>query len=277
MCIIIHVQISRKLKQRYGYSFILLKEFVRTDFKLRYEGSALGYLWSILKPLALFVVLYLVFGVFLAVSRGVPNFPVYLILGIVLWNFFLEVTKGSVTSIVSRTSLIRKISFPRYVIVLATTFSALINLGINFIIVGIFMYFSHISLTLNSLLIIFLVIELFVLAVGVGLILSALYVRYRDVDFIWDVLMQATFYAIPIIYPVSLIPHSAQKVLMLNPLAQIIQDARAALISPDTITVGDVYSGHGIISLVPVMATIVIFIVGVALFKRRSPHFAEEA
>jgi ABC-2 type transport system permease protein len=105
-----------KIMQRYRYSAILLRELVITDFKLRYQGSVLGYLWSLLRPLFMFVVLYLVFTVFLPTAKDIPHKPVYLFLGIVLWNFFNEITTGSVGSILGKGDLLRKINFPKYVI-----------------------------------------------------------------------------------------------------------------------------------------------------------------
>src|SRR6266481_5362862 len=128
----------RQIRQRYNYSLILLRQLVKTDFKLRYQGSVLGYVWSLLRPLLMFVILYLVFTVFLPVGKGIPHYPVYLLLGIVLWSYFTEVTSGSVGAIVGKGDLLRKINFPKYVIILAISFSALINLAFNFIIVGIF-------------------------------------------------------------------------------------------------------------------------------------------
>src|SRR5690348_2520218 len=106
-----------KIKQRYNYSLILLRELVITDFKLRYQGSVLGYVWSLLRPLALFLILYFVFAKFLRIGDAVPHFPVYLLLGIVIWNYFAEVTNGGVSAIVGRGDLIRKLNFPKYVIV----------------------------------------------------------------------------------------------------------------------------------------------------------------
>src|SRR5579884_978310 len=147
------------LKHRYSYSIILLKQLVKTDFKLRYQGSALGYIWSLLRPLLLFLVLYVVFTVFLPVGKGVPHYPVYLLLGIVLWNFFSEITSGSVGAIVEKGDLIRKINFPKYNIILAKVFSALINLFLNFIVIAIFMALGHVPLTWSIFLVIPLLIE----------------------------------------------------------------------------------------------------------------------
>ena len=139
--------------QRYRYSLILLRELVRTDFKVRYQNSILGYVWSLLRPLLLFVILYLVFTKFLKVGDSVPNYPVYLLLGLLFWNFFVEVTMGSVTAIVGKGDLIRKINFPKYVILLSIICSALINFGLTSIVVVIFMIVGHVGVTWSALLV----------------------------------------------------------------------------------------------------------------------------
>jgi ABC-2 type transport system permease protein len=267
-----------KLQQRYRYSVILLKQLVKTDFKLRYQGSVLGYAWSLLRPLFLFVILYIVFGVFLKAKGNppIPHYPVYLLLGIVLWNYFAEVTMGSVGAIVGRGELIRKINFPKYVIILAGSFSAFINLLINFVVIGIFMVFGHVDLTWRAIIILPLVAELFVLSLGLAFFLSALYVRFRDVSYIWEVIMQGAFYATPILYPLSLIPHRAAKFLILNPLAQIIQDARHVLVTTDSETIYQVYGGDKWIWAIPLGASLIAVVLSIMYFRSRSKYFAEE-
>src|SRR5580704_832955 len=138
----------------------LVSELVRTDFKLRYQGSVLGYAWSLLRPLLIFVILYVVFTKFLKVGTGVPHYPVYLLLGILLWNYFVEVTLGGVTAIVGKGDLLRKINFPKYVIILSIAISALINLSLTSIVIVIFMILGHVSVSWQALLIIPLVLEL---------------------------------------------------------------------------------------------------------------------
>jgi ABC-2 type transport system permease protein len=266
----------QSITKRYRYSIILLKQLVKTDFKLRYQGSALGYIWSLLRPLMLFLILYLVFTVFLPVGKGVPHYPQYLLLGIVLWNYFAEVTTGSVGAIVGKGDLMRKINFPKYVIVVAGSFSALINLLLNGIVISIFMYFGHIALSWHALLLIPLIAELFVLAISIAFLLSALFVRFRDISYIWEVIMQAAFYATPILYALQRVPHRYAKFLILNPMAQIIQDARHALIGPYALTVGDVYGGDKFIWLIPLGTTFVLAIAGGLYFRGRSKYFAEE-
>lgn len=265
-----------KLIQRYRYSIILLRQLVKTDFKLRYQGSVLGYVWSLLKPLALFLILYVVFTKFLRIGANIEHYAVYLLLGIVLWNYFVEVTSGSVGSIVSRGDLMRKINFPKYVIVLASSFSALINLGINLVVVAVFMFVNGVSIGPQLLLLPFLILQLFVLALALAFFLSAAFVRFRDVSHIWEVVVQAMFYATPIIYPIALVPDGVAKLLIINPLAQIIQDARYVAIVQTEPTISSLYDGSHLIRVVPMAITLLLVVLAAQYFRNRSKYFAEE-
>ncbi|MDB5186272.1 MAG: type transporter, partial [Candidatus Saccharibacteria bacterium] len=158
----------KRLQSRYRYSVILLKQLVITDFKLRYQGSVLGYVWSLLRPLFLFAILYVVFVKFLRVGADVPHFPIYLLSGIVLWNFFSEITTGSVSSIVSRRDLIRKLNFPKYVIVLSVAISALINLLLNLLVIVVFLVLNHVDITWGMLWVPLYMGEIFIFALSVG-------------------------------------------------------------------------------------------------------------
>ncbi|MBC7943405.1 ABC transporter permease [Candidatus Saccharibacteria bacterium] len=272
------VNVFNNLKQRYHYSLILLRQLVITDFKLRYKGSALGYVWTLLRPLALFAVLYVVFVRFLRVGDTVPHFAVYLLLGIVLWNYFVEVTNNGLSAIVGKGDLFRKLDFPRYVVVVAGSFSALINLAINLLVIALFMVINGVPFSFNILWLVPLIVELFVFALALAFILSALYVRFRDINYIWEVMLQAGFYATPILYPISLvvtISPIAAKLMMLNPAAQIIQDARYFVVTKDTITLGQLYASP-YIYLVPVAVVTILAVIGVIYFKKKSPGFAEE-
>jgi ABC-2 type transport system permease protein len=267
-----------KFKQKYRYSFILLRQLVITDFKLRYKGSVLGYIWTLLRPLALFVVLYIVFVGFLKVGNTIPHYAVYLLLGVVLWNYFVEVTNNGVSAIVGKGDLLRKLAFPRYVVVVAGSFSALISLIINLCVLAVFMFISGVSFTFNALWLIPLIVELFIFSLSVAFMLSALYVRFRDVNYIWEVVLQAGFYATPILYPIALVMTmsvTAAKVMMLNPVAQIIQDARYMVITSDTLTIGGVY-GSLFAGILPITIVLALFIVSILYFKKMSPSFAEE-
>ena len=265
-----------KFKLRYRYPIILLKQLVKTDFKLRYQGSVLGYLWSLLRPLFMFAILYAVFGIFLKAKGHIPHYPVYLLLGIVLWNYFTEVTSGSVAAIVSKGDLLRKINFPKYVIILAGSLSAFINLILNFIVVGILMIFTGVTLTWHALYILPLIAELFVVSLALAFFLSALYVKFRDVTYIWEVVLQAAFYAIPILYPLSYVPHEVAKIMLLNPMAQIIQDGRYSLVTPQTQTIYTYWGGDRWIWAIPLAVSVIVVILATTYFRSRSKYFAEE-
>src|SRR3990167_9632556 len=159
----------------------LLAELVRTDFKLRYQGSALGYAWSLLQPLLMFLILYIVFVKFLKLGKGIPHYPVYLLLGIVIWSFFNEMTKQSLTSIVGRGSLIRKIRIPRWIIILSASVSAVISLLLNLVVVAVFAVVNHVEPTGTIIWLPLILLEVYVLALGLSLFLSALYVKYREI------------------------------------------------------------------------------------------------
>ena len=264
------------LMRRYRYSLILLRELVRTDFKIRYQNSFLGYVWSLLRPLLLFVILYLVFTKFLKVGDNVPHYPVYLLLGLLFWNFFVEVTSGSVTAIVGKGDLIRKINFPKYIIILSSLCSGLINLSLTSVVIVIFMIVGHVPVSWQALLLIPLVLELIVIALTMAFFLSTAFVRFRDVSYIWEVTIQAAFYATPILYPLSRIPHSFAKFLILNPFAQVIQDSRYVLITHSTETISTIYGGDRWIWAIPIGLTCVLAVITSTYFRRRSKSFAEE-
>jgi ABC-2 type transport system permease protein len=265
----------QKFHSRYRYSLILLQQLVKTDFKLRYQGSVLGYLWSLLRPLAIFVIMYVVFLKFLKFDYGVPHSEVYLLLGIVLWNFFTEVTSNGVSAIVGKGDLLRKINFPKYVIVLAVSFSALINLALNFVVIAVFMVFNKVPLSWNILWAIPLIIELFVLALALAFFLSAVFVKLRDMSYIWEVTLQGLFYAIPIFYPLGQVPAGIAKLMLLNPIAQIIQDLRYAIITPLSPTL-DTYWHSSAIRLIPIGIVVIVALWSVYYFRKHSKSFAEE-
>ncbi len=255
----------------------LLRELVATDFKLRYQGSVLGYAWSLLRPLLLFIILYVVFVKVLKSGGGIPHFPVYLLLGIVIWNFFLEMTTQSLGSIVGRGDLIRKIRIPRWIIVFSSSISALINLGLNLIVVVIFMALNHVDLLQTALLLPLILLEVYVFALGISLFLSAAFVKFRDISYIWEVVLQAGFYLTPILYSLSIIHNiTFQKLLLLNPIAQAIQDARYAAITHDklVITTSRVFDG-GWYMLIPFAIVGLVLAGGLAYFKSQANSFAE--
>lgn len=254
--------------------FGLVRELTLTDFKLKYKASFFGYLWSLVKPLMLFGVLLVVFTKFFKIGGEVPNYPVYLLLGIVLWTFFTEATFASLTSIVGRGDLIRKVYFPRIILTASASITALITLFLNMIVFFIFMALSQVTPAATSPFILVILIEFFIFTSGVSLFLASLFVRFRDIGHIWEVIVQVLFYATPLIYPLTLVPERFQNIMMLNPLAQIIQDSRYVLISNETGTALTVMSFP--INLFPYFASLAIFVIGYWFFQREATRFAEE-
>lgn len=274
----------QKIADRYRYSLILLRELVKTDFKLRYQGSMLGMVWSVLKPLMLFAVMYVVFVRFLRFGAGIPHFAVSLLLAQTLWSFFQESTSQGMRAIVDRGDLLRKINFPRYIVVISSTVSAFINLLISLVVVLIFMIINGVEFRPTILLFPLIVIELYIFALAVAFLLSTLYVKFRDIGHIWDVVMQIWFYITPIIYPLSQIISMsgfglvvAKLMLIVNPMAQIIQDARYALVTTQTETIWNtVGAGTLLLKIIPIVLTLVLFAIGVVVFRKHSRTFAED-
>lgn len=254
----------------------LLYELVKTDFKLRYQGSAIGYLWSLLRPLFMFGILYVVFTVIFPLGKGVPHYPVYLFIGIVLWNFFTEMTQQGVGSIVGRGDLIRKIKIPRWMIIVGTSLNALINLGLNLIVLVVFMVLNHVDPMVSMLWFPLIIIEVYLFALGCALFLSAAFVKYRDIQYIWDVVIQAGFYLTPILYPLTMVSSELfRSLIFLNPIAQAIQDARWSIVAhhPNIITMWQ--SVEMWQWWIPFALVICVLIGGVLYFRSQQQSFAE--
>lgn len=252
-----------------------------TDFKLKFFGSVLGYLWQIMRPLLLFSVLFLVFSVFLDLGAGLPFYAAALLLGIVLFTFVSESTSGSVRSLVTRETLVRKVQFPRLAVPLAVVLTALFNLGLNLIPVLIFLLVLGGTPMWSWIELPFLIAALGVFALGLSMALSALFVRYRDVEPIWDVVLQATFYASPVIYPINQLLDNPQYqelghwLVRLNPFATILQQARHSFISPENMSAAQAVGGAPWL-IVPAAITITVIVVGYWVFNREAPRVAEE-
>jgi ABC-2 type transport system permease protein len=258
---------------------ILLRELVITDFKLRYQGSVLGYLWSLLKPLMLFAIMYVVFVHFLRFGAGLEHFAVALLLGIVLWTFFTEATNQGMQAIVGRGDLIRKINFPKYIIVISATISALINLILNLLVVFVFMLFDGVDFKWSALLFPFNVLELYVFALAVAFLLSAVYVKYRDVSHIWEVFLQGVFYATPILYPLQIVIAQAgllaAQLLMLSPIAVMFQDARYNLVTQSSTVTSTQIIDNVALLVLPHAIVVTAIVLAVVYFRKNQRYFAE--
>ncbi|HEY7967391.1 MAG TPA: ABC transporter permease [Solirubrobacteraceae bacterium] len=276
-----------------------------TDYKLTYFGSVLGYVWSLMRPLLFFGVLYGVFTFIFQVGKGVPNYSVELLVAIILWTFFLQATAGCVQCMLAREGMLRKMRFPRLVIPLAVTLTALFQLTTNLIPIFALALGSGIMPRWSWLEIVPLVLLLAILALGIGMILSVLYVRFRDIQPIWDITAQILFYAAPIIYPIFLYNHSVKtyrnaagqlcpnypnvpctnnftlhtvgRIAMANPIATIIAQARHALVGGlDSVNPSASFAlGGPTMVLIPLGIIVAVFMLGLWVFNREAPRISE--
>ena len=247
-----------------------------SDFRLRFFGSALGYFWQLMRPLLLFGVLYVVFTQAIKLGAEVKYFPAVLLTSIVLYTFFAEATNNAVTAVVDREQLVRKIQFPRLVIPATAVITASFNLALNFLVILVFALASGVRPHADWVQVPLILLALFALAIGAAMLLSALYVRFRDVKPIWDVMLQVLLYGSPVIYAIETIDsREAQQIIMLNPLAAIMQQMRHALIDPDAMTAATAAGGWTRL-LIPAGITIGLVLLGFWYFNREAPRIAEE-
>jgi ABC-2 type transport system permease protein len=255
-------------------SMELLSLIAITDFKQTYFGTALGYLWSIARPLMLFGVLLAVFTQVFRIGSGVPNYPVLLLFNIVLFGFFQEATVTATTSIVGQESVVRKTQFPRLVIPLAVVLTSLFNLGLNLVVVFIFVLAWGVAPTWTWLLFPVVLVLLFVLTTAVAMIVSSLYPRFRDTAIIWSVAATVLFYATPVLYPLEVVPGTLRDIIQLNPLAPLFELARTWVIDPTA--PGPVDAAGGFVHLLPAIAIyLAICVLAVWTFNREAPRIAE--
>jgi ABC-2 type transport system permease protein len=250
-----------------------------TDFKLRFFDSRLGYLWSLMRPLMLFGVLYLVFTQALNFGADQPDFPVALLLGIVLFTFYSEATSTSVRSLVAREPLVRKVDFPRLAVPMASVLTAGFSLLLNMIPVLVFALASGVAPRWSWLWFFPLASFLVVFAIGTAMLLSALFVRYRDVEPIWDVTLQIMFYASAIFFPIDLLLAGDYKwlgrILMANPLAAILQELRHLMISPKYLSAQEAIGLRWRL-LIPIGVVVLVTAIGYRVFSREAPRIAED-
>lgn len=255
----------------------LTYNIARNEFKLRFFGSVLGYVWQLMRPLLLFGVLLFVFSHVAKVSSA-PHYAVALLAGIVLFTFFGEATGGAVRSVVDRENLVRKIHFPRLVIPLSIVLLASFNLALNLVVVLVFALAEGVRPMLTWVEAPLLLAMLVILCTGLAMLLSALFVHFRDIQPIWEVFCQVLFYASGILIPVELLKEHASAtlfhLLMLNPLAIIVEQFRHAMIDPSAPSAVAVLGGWWQL-LEPIAIVIAILVVGFWVFNRSAPLIAE--
>ncbi len=246
------------------------------EFKRSYFGTALGYLWSIGRPLLLFAVLLEVFTHVFRLGSTVPHYPVLLLFNIVLFSFFQGATGVSVTSLVAQEGIVRKTQFPRLAIPLSVVFTTLFELALNLIVVFVFILAFGISPMWTWLLLPVIVGLFFVITVAVSMILSSLFPRFRDIAIIWTVFSTALFYATPVLYPIERVSVHLRDVIALNPLAQLLGLARKWIIDPHAPAPGSAVAGGPVRLVVAIVIYVVVCLLGVWIFNREAPRIAEE-
>lgn len=247
------------------------------EWKLRFFGSVGGYLWQLMRPLMLFGVLYIVFTQFIRFGEGVRYYPAVLLVGIVLYTFFADVTGRAVTAVEDRENLIRKVAFPRLVVPLSVLFTAVFNLAFNLVAVLVLVFATGVKPQASWVALPLILVGIAVFAAGPAMLLSALYVRFRDLKPIWEVLLQVLFYGSPILYVIEMIPTSSlqKAIVLLNPLATMLVQARATLIDQDAPNAWDVVGGGHLLAI-PALIVVVLLVLGFWVFNREAPRIAEE-
>jgi ABC-2 type transport system permease protein len=254
-----------------------VRVIAKTEFKLKYADSALGYVWSLIKPLVYFAVLLAVFGSFFKLNATFDDYPIYLLIGIVMFTFFADAASMTMLSFVVRASLLGKLAFPRVVIPLSATTVATLTFLINLTAVAAFVGWYGIVPHPSWLLLPFLLLEFYAFTFGVALILAILFVRFRDVGQVWELVTQLLFYVTPIIYPVSYLPADLRPIALLNPLAQVIQDVRSIILyrapQGSILTAPDVLGPGG--RVYPIAITLLVIGIAWLLYRHEAPWLAE--
>lgn len=209
----------------------LIWTLAKTDFKLRYHGSVLGYVWAILKPLLMFLILNFVFSsIFNVKSNGIPHYSLQLLTSIMLFNFFSEGTMAGLNSLMAKSQLVTKIYVPRWTIIVAATLNSLLIFLMNLIVIALFFtWYQFWPGVLPILTFIFYIVLTYIVILGFSFIAAPYYIRFRDISQIWEVATSAMFYAAPIVYPLSLLPAKYHVILLVNPMAYIIHFTKMAL------------------------------------------------
>lgn len=253
------------LRELRGYRELILR-LAWSDFKLRYKNSILGFFWTLLEPLLMLLVLYVVFSHLMRIQ--VEYYQLFLLLGIVLWNFLARGTTMSIFGIIGKPSLVQKVYFPRDILIISSCATALMMTLLEFVVFIAFMAIFRVAPSAAILYFPLIFFIEFVIVLGLSLGLSALNVYFRDVQFIWQVILQAGFFATPLLYPITIFPVNLQKIVMLNPMARIISMLRDCTLYQTAPIFEDM--------IYVTIWAMVILLVGYLIFDRLEPRFAEE-
>lgn len=261
-----------------AYYLRVLRVIGAIDFKARYTDAILGYIWSLVKPLAYFGVLWLVFAHLLRTANQTDDFALFLLVGLLLFIFFVDSVSAMLPSIVEGGATLRRLAFDPILIPLSASVAVGITFCVNLVVFVAFAAIQRVEPRLEWLLVAPLLAELYVFILALGLLLSALYVRFRDIGQVWELGAQLLFFASAIFYPVGILPGWAQKVAFLNPFVQVMQDIRHVLFGgasgPNDVTAASVFAGVGG-RLVPIVVVMLVFLAALLVFRREGRYFAE--
>lgn len=274
MATLAHAPGSPAGRARLAYYLRVLRVIATVEFKLKYADNALGYVWSLAKPLSYFAVLWFVFGRLF--RTGIESFPLYLLIGIVVYLFFVDGCGMALTSIVYRGPLLRRLAFPAIIIPISVTVTAFITFCVNSAAVAVFVVATRTWPDLDWLLLVPLLIELYAFIVGIGLLLAVSFVRLRDIGPLWELAAQLLLFATPVMYPITLLPDWAQRVVLMNPVAQVMQDIRYVVLDDSTATSSAAAVLNGALThSLPVAIAIAVFLLGIGAFHRGSARLPE--
>jgi ABC-2 type transport system permease protein len=261
---------SGSLRRLAGLSWLI----ARTNFRISYFNSVLGPVWSVMRPLMLFGVLYLVFSEIVPLGGDIVNYPVLLLMNMVLFTFFSEATGASVSSLVDNEPLVRKMHFPRAAIPLSTVLTSALNMGVNLVAVFVFILAYGVEPRWTWLLLPLVIAPLVLFAAGIGMLTSALYVRYRDIAPIWAVVSTMLFYGTPVLYAIDTAPDDVEHLLLFNPIAALLEQARHWVVDPSAPATLEAIGGWPN-ALVPALVWAGAIAVGTWVFSREAPWIAE--
>jgi lipopolysaccharide transport system permease protein len=257
---------SARQATRWAHTLRIVRELVVAEFKLRYHNTFLGYFWTLIKPLMLFGVIYLVFSIFM--RYPVENYAIYLLLGVLVWNFFSEATLMGMNTFINKRDLVTKIYFPRAALIFASVISSMITLLLNMVIFFIFLLAAGVQPGWEGFFFLIYLVEMFLIACGVTFILASMYIHFHDMQHIWEILLQIGFWLTPIIYPIDIVPARFHSLIFLNPWARVIEYSRDIFIR------GHIPSLY--LNTLLAVGSIVIFAVGWAIFKTQEGKIAEK-
>jgi ABC-2 type transport system permease protein len=245
-----------------------------TDFRVRYANTFLGYVWTILRPLVFFGVIFLVIREILGFGRGIENYGLILIVSLVLFQYFQDTTNAAVRSLSARESMVRKMDFPRIIVPLSVSLTALFTLLLNLVAVFALLLISGLQPRASWLLLTVVIMLLIALATGISMILSVSFVRSEDTGQAWTLIARLLFYASPVLYPLDVVPESFRDVIAVNPLSPLLTQARVWVVDPSAPTAAEATSPLiGVV--VPLALLVAIGAFGLWIFTRDAPRVAE--